>query len=93
MNITLSPQALDWVNREFAPNGKNVRIYVKYGQSALHPGFTLGMTVESPRDVIVSQSFGDVTLFIKADDIWYFNDQNLYIHFDEKSEDVIFDIK
>ena len=93
MNITLSPEALNWVNREFAPNGKHVRVYVKYGQSVMHPGFTLGMTVETPNYVAVSQSFGDVTLFIKEDDMWYFNDLDLYIHFNEKSEDVIFNIK
>jgi uncharacterized protein YneR len=93
MNITLTPEAQNWVKREFAPNGKYVRVYVKYGQSAMHPGFTLGMTVESPRYVAVSKVIEDVTIFIKEDDMWYFNDLDLYIHFNEKSEDVIFNIK
>ncbi len=93
MNITVTPAALDWFKREFTRNGKHIRVFPKYGQSPLHPGFTLTMAVDTPRDVAASATYDSLVFFVKEDDVWYFNGNDLSIHFDVKSEEIHFDIK
>ena len=93
MNITVTPEALDWFKREFTRTGTHFRVFPKYGfPSRLHPGFTLTIAVDSPREVAASATYDSLFFFIKEDDMWYFNGQDLSIHFDPQSEEINFDI-
>ncbi|KUP08225.1 hypothetical protein Q73_06810 [Bacillus coahuilensis m2-6] len=95
MNIYISQEASNWFQHEMeAENGDTVRFFARYGgSSALHEGFSLGVTKDTPEDPGVTHLENDVTYFIEEKDIWYFDGHDLYVEFDQDRNELYYEYK
>ncbi|AGK53888.1 HesB/YadR/YfhF family protein [Bacillus sp. 1NLA3E] len=86
MKIHISNEAADWYKDELVlKNGDFVRFFARYGGfSTVQQGFSLGLSNEQPEDVGVKLEMNGVTYFIEDRDLWYFDENDLYIDFNAK---------
>ncbi|MDF2903326.1 MAG: hypothetical protein K0S25_964 [Bacillus sp. (in: firmicutes)] len=86
MKIHISNEAADWYKDELVlKNGDFVRFFARYGGfSTVQQGFSLGLSNEQPEDVGVKLEMDGVTYFIEDRDLWYFDENDLYIDFNAK---------
>jgi uncharacterized protein YneR len=86
MKIHISNEAADWYKDELVlKNGDFVRFFARYGGfSTVQQGFSLGLSNEKPEDVGVKLEMNGVTYFIEDRDLWYFDENDLYIDFNAK---------
>ncbi|GIN21190.1 MAG TPA: hypothetical protein DEO65_06775 [Bacillus bacterium] len=92
MQIKLTDHAAEWFKDEMLlKTGDSVRFFVRYGgTSPLQEGFSLGMNKEEPMDPGVEYTKNGILFFIEASDIWYFQDHDLIVDVDEKSDGPIY---
>lgn len=85
MKIIISEEAAEWYKNELDLSGRAyVRFHVRYGGVGGNvPGFSLGISVESPKDIHSETTVNDVTFFVEEEDTWYFEDKNLVITLDK----------
>ena len=81
MHIECDEKALRWFRSELGvEQGDAIRFFVKYGgDGAVHPGFSLGISVEPPKNVAAQADLGGIKLFIRDEDAWYFDNRDLTI--------------
>lgn len=86
MKIIISEEAAEWYKKELEITKPSyVRFYVRYGGVGGNvPGFSIGISLESPIEIHTSTTINDITFFIEEQDAWYFEDKNFVITFDEK---------
>jgi len=86
MKIHISNEAADWYKDELVlKNGDFVRFFARYGGfSTVQQGFSLGLSNEKPEDVGVKLEVNGVTYFIEDRDLWYFDENDLYVDFNAK---------
>lgn len=86
MELIVHDQATDWYKQELdLQPGDAVRFFVRYGGcSTVQKGFSLGVVKEELSDVGISTENQGITFFIKDQDLWYFEDNNLIVEYDEK---------
>lgn len=91
MKITLSQDAVEWVTRELhrSPD-EAIRFFVRYGDSTIHPGFRLALTVAKPVDPALTWTEQGVPFFIEQSDIWYLEGYHLDVHYDTTHDDLQF---
>lgn len=82
MKLTISDQALDWYVKELdLQAGDCVKFFGKvYGEN----GFSLALTKMKPTKAYTKFRFGDITFYIEEADVWFFENHNLDITFDEE---------
>ncbi|MFC4323154.1 HesB/YadR/YfhF family protein [Litchfieldia salsa] len=92
MEIQIDTKAADWYKRELnLGNGDSVRFFVRYGgSSSIQPGFSLGVSKDTPEDTGSQTNESGIMFFIQEDDLWYFKDHDLIINYDEKAEEPVF---
>lgn len=75
MKIEITDSAKEWFENEVGlEKGNGVRFMGKvYGKTEVHEGFSVGMEVTQPVDVLVKTTINDVTYFIDKNDEWFFN--------------------
>lgn len=95
MKIVISNQALQWFSDELEVQpGDTIRFYARYGGSnPFHEGFSLGMNKDEPMNPSVLTKHNDVTFFIEEDDVWFFNNHDLYVDFDQEKDELSYDYK
>lgn len=95
MQIIISEEAVHWYKTELDIVGPTyIRFYVRYGGIGGNvPGFSLGITIESPSDMHTSIKVDNITFFIEKSDRWYFEDKDLFISFDEQLNEPQFTYK
>lgn len=81
MNIKCDEKALQWFRSELGvSSGDAIRFFVKYGgDGAVHPGFSLGISLESPNNVVAEADLEGIKLFVRDEDAWYFSERDLAI--------------
>ncbi|KPV45734.1 HesB/YadR/YfhF family protein [Alicyclobacillus ferrooxydans] len=81
MRIECDSKALQWFKSELGVNsGDAIRFFVKYGgESVVQPGFSLGISLEPPKNVVAAAEIDGITLFVRDEDAWYFDGKNLSI--------------
>lgn len=86
MKIHISNEAADWYKDELVlKSGDFVRFFARYGGfSTVQQGFSLGLSNEKPEDVGVKQEVNGITYFIEDRDLWYFDENDLYVDFNAK---------
>lgn len=92
MEIKLTNRAIEWFKEEmYLASGDSVRFFVRYGGSSpLQEGFSLGVNKEDPIDPsIVNQKEG-ITFFIEERDLWFFQNHDLIVDIDERSEGPVY---
>lgn len=95
MNIVISNRALTWFLDEMGvQSGDTIRFYPRYGGSSpFHQGFSLGMSKDDPLNPSTLLKHDGVTFFIEDDDLWFFNNHDLYVDFDQKLEELSYEYK
>lgn len=85
MQIKVSNKALNWYKNELSLHeGDCVRFFVRYGGfNCFVTGYSLGIKKEQPeRPGIVLKKDG-ITFFMEEDDVWYLDQKDLVIEFNE----------
>ena len=92
MQIKVTEQAAQWFKQELDLNeGDHIRFFVRYGGSGpFHEGFSLGMNKEEPMDPAVIVNKDGCQYFIEERDVWFFNEHDLLVDYDEKSDGPIY---
>ncbi|OAB41426.1 HesB/YadR/YfhF family protein [Paenibacillus glacialis] len=90
MNIRMSSNAARWYIRELHLNtGDSVRFFPRYSSGGgLHPGFSLGISVEEPSNDILSQDVEGIRFFLEERDLWYLKGYNLVVDYVESHDDI-----
>lgn len=90
MNIRMSADAARWYIRELNLNkGDAVRFFPRYSSGGgLHPGFSLGISVEEHSQDILSQDVEGIRFFIEEQDLWYLKGYNLVVNYVEAQDDI-----
>ncbi|WP_181348546.1 HesB/YadR/YfhF family protein [Thalassobacillus sp. CUG 92003] len=93
MNLTITDQALQWFKDELNPQQPTgVRFYVRYGGSGgLKSGFSLGIMLDEPHEPAVEVSQDEVYFFIESKDIWYFDDYDMHVVYNDTLEEPDFE--
>jgi uncharacterized protein YneR len=89
MNIHIEDQAAQWYQEEMLLNkGDFVRFFARYGGcSTVQQGFSLGVSNEQPHDAGVQTEKNGITYFIEEKDLWYFDNHDLFVTFNEKAQE------
>lgn len=88
MNIQITNKAAKWYKEEFEIDQQaQLRFFVRYGFGGLIPGFSLGISYDTPKDVYASSNVEGITFFIENKDAWYFDDKDLKIEINEQSKE------
>lgn len=95
MNITVTPEAVQWFKRELHLNADStVRFFVKYGGDAsVQQGFSLGINVEAPKNVVSSAEIDGVRFFVRDEDAWYFENRDLHVSYHQPEDDIVFSVR
>ncbi len=90
MNIRMSVDAARWYVRELNLNkGDSVRFFPRYSSGAgLHPGFSLGLSVEQPSKDILCQDVESIRFFLEEQDLWYLKGYDLVVNYVESHDDI-----
>lgn len=85
MNITISNEALQWYKEELEINsGDMVKFFVRYGGcSTVQRGFSLGVAKQQPVLIGAQSEIEGITFYIEDQDLWYFEDNDLVVTFDD----------
>lgn len=90
MKIVVEQGAASWYKNEMGlSDGDQLRVFVRLGGcGSVHPGLSLGITKEVPRQAAVSTVVEGIEFFIEEDNVWYLDGKDLYIRFDEQQEEI-----
>lgn len=88
MNIQVSEKAAEWYKDEYNVEEAAFRFFVRYGGMGGHiPGFSLGINLENPVKMHTSTTINGLQFFVEESDVWYFEDKDLFITFDEQQNE------
>lgn len=92
LKITIDEKAVNWYIDELQlQKGGHVQFFVRYGGcSNVQKGFSLGVIEKAPEEVGSSVDANGITFFVENRDLWYFDNHNLRVEYDEKAEEPIF---
>lgn len=90
MKLVVEQPAARWYKTELGlADGDAIRIFVRLGGcGSVHPGLSLGIMKDVPRNAGLSEVVEGVTFYIEEDNIWYLDNKDLRISFDEKNEEI-----
>ncbi|PFJ29253.1 cytoplasmic protein [Bacillus anthracis] len=92
MKISIEYDALQWFKKELCiKQDEYIRFIVRYGgNSSIQPGYSLGIVAEKPDGEIVSVEKEGIIFFVDVDDLWYFQNYDLFVSYHEKMEEIQF---
>ena len=92
MKIEITDSAKEWFENEVGlEKGNGVRFLGKvYGSTEVHEGFSVGMEITQPVDVLAETMINGVTYFIDKNDEWFFSGYDLQVNYDKEREEPIY---
>jgi len=95
MKIVVEQGAANWYKQEMGlSNGAHLRVFVRLGGcGSVHPGLSLGVTQETPRYAAVTTEAEGIVFFMEEDNVWYLEDKDLHIRFDNQNEDIVMTVE
>ncbi|WP_219837404.1 HesB/YadR/YfhF family protein [Paenibacillus sp. R14(2021)] len=95
MKLTVEQTAARWYIREMnLSDGDHLRIFVRLGGSgSVQPGFSLGVMKDVPRNPGLQEVVEGITFYMEADNLWYLEEKQLLIRFNELEDDITMDIE
>ncbi|MBM7691381.1 uncharacterized protein YneR [Peribacillus deserti] len=86
MEIKISDEAVKWYTEEMnLKQGGFVRFMARYGGcSTVQSGFSLGLSNDEPINLGASAVKNGITFFVEESDLWYFDNHDLIINFNER---------
>ncbi|WP_249869651.1 HesB/YadR/YfhF family protein [Oceanobacillus saliphilus] len=91
MKLDISSEAANWYKEELdIEDAEELRFFVRYGGvGGKIPGFSLGIKKDQPLSVHTSSTVEGITFFIEDSDLWYFEESDLEIGFDDVREEPV----
>ncbi|MEF2246844.1 HesB/YadR/YfhF family protein [Paenibacillus sp. IITD108] len=91
MKLIVEQQAARWYKQEMdLSEGDSLRIFVRLGGcGSVHPGLSLGIAKEEPRSPGLVANVEGIQFFLEEDNVWYVEDKDLHISFNEQYEEII----
>ncbi|MDR0921374.1 MAG: iron-sulfur cluster biosynthesis protein [Lactobacillales bacterium] len=95
MKLQISERAYEWFEKELdLKPGSFVRFYGKvYGSTNVHEGFSVGMTVEVPQNIMASVERHGITYYVDQADDWFMANYDLYVDYDKTLEEPSYTFK
>ncbi|MCM3128816.1 HesB/YadR/YfhF family protein [Paenibacillus provencensis] len=92
MSIHVTESAANWYKKELGvKDGEAIRFYARYSSGGgLHPGFSLGISVEQPEYPVESTEVSGVLFFMEEHDHWYLKGHRLDVGYIEAEDDIIY---
>ncbi|AGY81465.1 MAG: hypothetical protein PWR19_2143 [Carnobacterium sp.] len=92
MKIDITESAREWFENEVGlKKGSGVRFSGKvYGNTEVHEGFSVGMEVGQPSDILAETTINGIIYFIDKHDEWFFSGYDLQVSFDKKRDEPIY---
>ncbi|OWA33848.1 hypothetical protein B9G55_21180 [Saccharibacillus sp. O16] len=92
MSLNVTPQAADWYKKELGlQSGDYIRFYARYSNTSdIHPGFSLGITTESPNRPGLTQSTEGITFYMEEKDLWYLEGYRLNVTYLPEHDDILY---
>ncbi|WP_188455603.1 HesB/YadR/YfhF family protein [Virgibacillus oceani] len=92
MNIYVTEEAARWYKEELdIQKTAHIRFYVRYGGfGGLVPGFSLGVSLDSPHEIHTAYETENMTFYVEAKDAWYFEGKDLKVEVDKKLNEPVF---
>ncbi len=92
MKIIISNEAANWyINELNLKENDTIRFFVRYGGMGGNvPGFSLGVNVQKPVQPHTLITVEKIDFFIEESDVWYFENNDLHIQFDDKLHEPLF---
>ncbi|WP_099158202.1 HesB/YadR/YfhF family protein [Virgibacillus ndiopensis] len=92
MNIHVTDEAARWYKDELdIQQNAYVQFYVRYGGfRGLIPGFSLGVSLETPNEIHSSYEVENITFYVEAKDAWYFEEKDLNVEIDKNLNEPTF---
>lgn len=89
MKITVTEKAQQWFKDEVGvQQGMYVGFFGKiYGKTGIHEGFSIGVNVGEPYDVLYEEEIGGITYYVEKNDEWFFSDYNLVVDYDDQKDE------
>ncbi|MEH7393270.1 HesB/YadR/YfhF family protein [Bacillus sp. JJ1474] len=89
MKIHISDEAAAWYEDEmFLNKGDYVRFFARYGGcSTVQQGFSLGISKDEPVNAGAETTKNGITYFIEEKDIWYFDNHDLHVEYNNKAKE------
>ncbi|WP_246563426.1 HesB/YadR/YfhF family protein [Paenibacillus montaniterrae] len=95
MALIVEQPAANWYKSQMElGQGDHVRIYVRLGGcGSVHPGLSLGVMQDEPREIGVQHTVDGIHYFIEKDNMWYLEEKDLRISFDAANEEIIMTVQ
>ncbi|QKY69121.1 HesB/YadR/YfhF family protein [Lentibacillus sp. CBA3610] len=91
MNLSITNEAAKWYKEEFDLDDQSyLRFFVRYGFGGQIPGFSLGVSNDTPDDIYASKVKAGITFFVENKDAWYFDGKDLTIQLDDNKQEPAF---
>lgn len=89
MRIHISDEAASWFEDEMVLNeGDFIRFFARYGGcSTVQQGFSLGISKEEPVNPGTEITKNGITYYIEEKDIWYFDQHDLHVEYNDKARE------
>ncbi len=85
MKLTITEDALNWFKKEVVLQpGMGIRFFGKiYGNTQVHDGFSVGMSVDRPEVPLFEETVADILFFAEESDDWFFKGLDMTVDYDE----------
>jgi len=95
MALIVEQPAANWYKTQMElGQGDHVRIFVRLGGcGSVHPGLSLGVIQDQPREIGAEHTVDGIHYFIEKDNMWYLEDKNLRISFDVEQEEIYMNVE
>lgn len=86
MKVTITDAALNWFKKEIElQQGMGIRFFGKiYGNTQVHDGFSVGMSVDVPEHPLFLEEIDGLTFYAEESDDWFFKGLEMTVDFDEQ---------
>ncbi|WP_274650539.1 HesB/YadR/YfhF family protein [Paenibacillus humicola] len=94
MKIVVAQPAARWYKQEMELcEGDSLRFFVRLGgHGSVQPGFSLGVMKDTPRSPALKQVVEGILFYIEEDNVWYLEEKELHVHYDESFEDIRYEL-
>lgn len=90
--IKITKEAAEWFIRELdLKEGQAVRFFARYSAGGhIHPGFSLGISVEQPEAAGISTVAEGITFYMEERELWYLDGYTLSISYNATEGDIVY---
>lgn len=93
MKLTITPAAQAYFKNDMGlPSGSQVGFHSRvYGKTAVHEGFSVGLSIESPGGaLLIDETIDGIQYYITENDDWFFNGYDFEVDFSPEEENFIY---